>query len=82
MVSLLKRRWKKNRTHLKNRNLVQDRGGAELHPGGIMLYVEDLRPARFIRPDGESRNAGKRGTNPAKGGRPKDIFEMDSRNHR
>jgi hypothetical protein len=30
--------------------------------GGILLYVEDL----------------KRGTNPAKGGRPKDIFEMGS----
>jgi hypothetical protein len=30
--------------------------------GGILLYVEDL----------------KLGTNPAKGGRPKDIFEMGS----
>jgi hypothetical protein len=38
------------RTHLKNRILVQDRGGAELQPAGILLYVEDL----------------KRGTNPAK----------------
>ena len=66
------------RTHLKNRILVQDRGGAEFPPlsgaslliksslwvvtGGILLYVEDL----------------KRGTNPAKGGRPKDIFEVGS----
>jgi hypothetical protein len=31
------------RTHLKNRILVQDRGGAELHTGGILLYVEDLK---------------------------------------
>jgi len=51
------------RTYLKNRILVQDRGGAELYTGGILLYVEDL----------------KRGTNPAeKGGRPKDIFEIGS----
>ena len=51
------------RTHLKNRILVQDCGGAELQTGGILLYLEDL----------------KRGTNPAKGGRPKDIFEMGSK---
>ena len=51
------------RSHLKNRILVQDRGGAEFQTGGILLYVEDL----------------KRGTNPAeKGGRPKDIFEIAS----
>ena len=51
------------RTHLKNRILVQDRGGAEFQTAGILEYVEDL----------------KRGTNPAeKGGRPKDIFEMGS----
>jgi hypothetical protein len=50
------------RIHFKNRILVQDHGGAEFHTGGILLYVEDL----------------KRGTNPAKGGRPKDIFEMGS----
>jgi len=31
------------RTHLKNRILVQDRGGAELKTGGILLYVEDLK---------------------------------------
>jgi hypothetical protein len=43
-----------------NRILVEDRGGAEFKTAGIRLYVEDL----------------KRGTNPAKGGRPKDIFEM------
>jgi hypothetical protein len=58
--------------------LVQDRGGAKFLPlhgiphlifnslwvetGGILLYVEDF----------------KLGSNPAKGGRPKDIFEMDS----
>ena len=36
--------------------------------------VEDLRPTRCIRPDGESRNARKRGPNPAKGGRPKSYF--------
>jgi hypothetical protein len=51
------------RTYLKNRILVQDCGGAELQTGGILLYVEDL----------------KRGTHPAKGGRPKDIFEMGSK---
>jgi hypothetical protein len=66
------------RTHLKNRFLVQDRGGAEFSrfaglpagsnplcgskTAGLLLYVEDF----------------KRGTNPAKGGRPKDIFEMSS----
>ena len=55
-----------SRTHLKNRILVQDRGGAEFKTGGIRLYVEDF----------------KRGTNPAKGGRPKDIFEMGSSNQR
>jgi len=55
-----------SRTHLKNRILVQDRGGAEFQTGGILLYVEDL----------------KRGTNPAKGGRPKDIFEIGSNNRR
>ena len=53
----------RTRTHLKNRILVQDRGGAKFQTGGILLYVEDL----------------KQGTNPAgKGGRPKDIFEMGS----
>jgi len=49
------------RRHLKNRILVQDRGGVEFQTAGNPLVVEDL----------------KRGTNPAeKGGRPKDIFEM------
>ncbi|MGD9306815.1 MAG: hypothetical protein PVF79_21305 [Desulfobacterales bacterium] len=53
-----------SRSYLKNRILVQDRGGAEFQTGGILLYVEDL----------------KRGTNPAeKGGRSKDIFEIASR---
>jgi len=52
------------RTHLKNRILVQDRGGAEFKTAGNLLVVEDL----------------KRGTNPAeKGGRPKDIFVMGSK---
>jgi len=50
-------------THLKNRILVQDRGGAEFQTAGNLLVVEDL----------------KRGTHPAeKGGTPKDIFEMGS----
>jgi hypothetical protein len=31
------------RSRLKNRILVQDRGGAEFHTGGILLYVEDLK---------------------------------------
>jgi hypothetical protein len=31
------------RTHLKNRILVQDRGGAKFQTGGILLYVEDLK---------------------------------------
>ena len=31
------------RTYLKNRILVQNRGGAELQTGGILLYVEDLK---------------------------------------
>jgi hypothetical protein len=34
----------KTRTYLKNRILVQDRGGAEFQTGGILLYVEDLKP--------------------------------------
>jgi hypothetical protein len=42
--------------------MVQDRGGTEFKTGGILVYVEDK----------------KRGTNPAKGGRPKDIFEKVS----
>jgi hypothetical protein len=61
------------RTHLKNRILVQDsvfalrlrrdtRGGAEFKTGGILLYVEDF----------------KRDSNPAKDGRPKDIFDIGS----
>jgi hypothetical protein len=32
----------------------------------------------FKKIDGSSRNAGKRGFNPAKGGRPKDFFEIAS----
>jgi hypothetical protein len=41
------------------------RGGAEFQTGGNLLVFEDL----------------KRGTNPAeKGGRPKDLFEMVSKN--
>jgi hypothetical protein len=69
-----------SRSHLKNRILVQDRGGAEFLTAGNLLVVEDLRPSECVRPDGEFRNAGKRGTNPAeKGGRPKDIFEMASK---
>ena len=32
-----------NRTRLKNRILVQDRGGVEFQTGGILLYVEDLK---------------------------------------
>jgi hypothetical protein len=31
------------RTHLKNRILVQDCGGAEFQTGCILLYVEDLK---------------------------------------
>jgi len=31
------------RTHLKNKLLVQDRGGTELYTGGILLYVKDLK---------------------------------------
>jgi hypothetical protein len=31
------------RALLKNRILVQDRGGAEVQTGGILLYVEDLK---------------------------------------
>jgi hypothetical protein len=32
-----------SRTHLKNRILVLDRGGAEFKTGGILLYVEDFK---------------------------------------
>jgi len=53
------------RSHLKNRILVQVRGGVEFKTAGIRWYFEDF----------------KRGTNPArKGGRPKDIFEIASNN--
>jgi hypothetical protein len=31
------------RSHLKKRILVQDQGGAELQPAGILKYVEDLK---------------------------------------
>jgi len=31
------------RTYLKNRILVQNRGGAEFITAGILLYVEDLK---------------------------------------
>ena len=31
------------RTYLKNRILVQDRGGAAFQTAGILLYVEDLK---------------------------------------
>jgi len=34
---------KLSRSQLKNRILVQDRGGAEFQTGGILLYVEDLK---------------------------------------
>jgi hypothetical protein len=30
-------------SHLKNRILVQGRGGAEFQPGGILEYFEDLK---------------------------------------
>jgi prepilin-type N-terminal cleavage/methylation domain-containing protein len=40
------------RSHLKNRILAQNRGGAEFQTGGILLYVEDLRRGtnKDIRP--------------------------------
>jgi len=31
------------RTYLKNRILVQDRGGAKFQTAGILLYVEDFK---------------------------------------
>jgi hypothetical protein len=31
------------RSHLKKWVLVQDQGGAELQPAGILKYVEDLK---------------------------------------
>jgi len=42
------------RTHLKNRILVQDRGGAEFKTAGILLYVEDLK--RGTNKDIESKD--------------------------
>ena len=33
------------RTHLKKRILVQNQGGREVQPGGILLYFEDLNRA-------------------------------------
>jgi hypothetical protein len=43
LASYLALRDEASRTHLKNRILVQDRGGAEFQTGGILLYVEDLK---------------------------------------
>jgi hypothetical protein len=31
------------RSHLKNRTLVQDQGGAEFQPADILQYFEDLK---------------------------------------
>jgi hypothetical protein len=31
------------RSHLKNRILVQDQGGAEIQPAGILKYSEELK---------------------------------------
>jgi hypothetical protein len=31
------------RSHLKNRILVQDQGGAEVQPAGILKYSEELK---------------------------------------
>jgi hypothetical protein len=31
------------RSHLKNRNLVQDQGEAEVQPAGILKYSEELK---------------------------------------
>jgi hypothetical protein len=36
---------KVNRTYLKKRILVQNQGGREVQPGGILLYFEDLNRA-------------------------------------
>ena len=38
--------WMRNlytKSHLKNRILVQDQGGAEFQPAGILKYFEELR---------------------------------------
>jgi hypothetical protein len=43
MANLLSLRLRFVRTYLKNRILVQDRGGAEFNTGGILLYVEDFK---------------------------------------
>jgi hypothetical protein len=32
-----------HRSHLKNRILVQDQGGAEVQPAGILKYSEELK---------------------------------------
>jgi hypothetical protein len=32
-----------NRSHLKNWILVQDQGGSEFQPAGILRYVEDVK---------------------------------------
>jgi hypothetical protein len=32
-----------NRSHLKNRILVQDQGGPEIQPAGILKYSEELK---------------------------------------
>jgi hypothetical protein len=47
-------------SYLKKRILVQGQGGREVQTGGIRQYFEDLN----------------RAPNPAKGGRPKDFFEI------
>ena len=32
-----------SRSHLKNRILVQDQGGADVQPAGILKYSEELK---------------------------------------
>ena len=49
--------------HFKKWILVQVRGGAKSKTAGILKYFEDFR----------------RGTNPAKVGKPKDFFEIASK---
>jgi hypothetical protein len=60
------------RSHLKKMILVQDKGGAELQPAGILKYVEDLKrgPNAEIGPKDFFETASNEFPGPVSGGQP------------
>ena len=61
MASPSKRRWKKNKTHLKNIFWPNIFVGATFQILDIQPYASGLRPTKIIGLDGESSYAGKLG---------------------